>query len=206
MTQKIIFLNGPPRSGKDTIASYLQGKYNNVYLGKMANHLKRMAHTSVGLYNLLPDGLESVKDEPLSELPFNPITGKHYTPRELYIHIAERFLKPCFGEAYFGKMLLKEILCSAAHLTPNPLWVISDSGFREEAEPLIELFGKENSFIFHLYRPGTDFSKDSRSYWRHEGVMALRVDNDETLDSLFKLVDTLISYPIKGVTHENRRT
>ena len=133
----IILLNGPPRCGKDTSARMLQSLIPGAWDFKLSKRLKEMTH---GLYGIganvegrwhwpAPhDWFEKRKDEPLAEF-----CG--LTPRQAYIHVSEKYLKPVHGEGILGTWL-------AADIAENPPAVatVSDSGFRAEAERLVAAF------------------------------------------------------------------
>jgi hypothetical protein len=82
------------------------------------------------------------------------------TPRELYISISEDFAKKHSGNSVFGRILARRIEMDKSH----NVFLISDSGFVEEALPLALKFGAENILIVELDRPGCSFEGDSRQY------------------------------------------
>jgi len=183
ITHKIIFLNGPPRSGKDTIAQYMMTKLPNVRHRKFSTRLKQAAKE---MFNLSPElykdlelsGNNALKDEPLPEL-----LGKSW--RQALISLSEDYMKPTYGKDVFGQLLQIELMRRA----PGPFTVISDSGFDYEAVPIIEYFGPRNCFLWRLHRPGCDFSKDSRSHWSTLGsakqITEIDLLNEHELD-MFK--------------------
>lgn len=162
---KVVFFNGPPRSGKDTAAKLMesqlieQGHFPRRF--KFAEALKNAAHAMVGL-DVAPDYFEDVKDFPDSRLPVAP-HGQYMSPRELYIAVSEQMVKPAFGAAFWGKVLLNSMRDTTLRKMTHAL--ITDSGFAEEAEPLAQAFGLENCSQIRMYREGCSFTGDSRSYW-----------------------------------------
>jgi len=149
---KVIFLNGPPRSGKDTIAAFLQKKLKSKTL-KFADPLKKACHALFGL-DVSNEYYDSMKDEEIKAFLKN-------TPRSVYTSMSEDYAKDQFGQTFFSKILLRSI----QEIYPKQsLYVISDSGFIEESTHIAEAVGKENCLMIHLYRDGCDFNKDSRSY------------------------------------------
>lgn len=149
----IIFLQGPPRSGKDTLARFIQAIDPEYAIRKFATEVKVGTHA---YYNLFGDEVEEsenyyeqVKDEPMPEFGW-------LTPRQAYIWYSEKYIKPSLGEDYFGVML-------ADRIRYEDKVVISDSGFEHEAQPIISL--EKPYKIVRLVRDGTSFEKDSRSYW-----------------------------------------
>lgn len=164
----IILLNGPPRVGKDTIGAALSGLFSqdfHVVQRKISKILKEETHRH---YHLVwEDGTpytfnhyEDMKDTPLPEFD-----GR--TPREAYIHLSEDIMKPSRGKDIFGRLILKELQQDEqdARTKGKRLMVIlTDSGFMDEILPISDYFGAKNLLLFQLYRIGTGFAGDSRSY------------------------------------------
>ncbi len=86
MSFKIILVNGPPRSGKDTIGQLLCQRLPLV-LDKFARKLKEAAHALYGMPELPHDHFEACKDTPLEQF-----FGK--SPRQVYIAVSETYFKP----------------------------------------------------------------------------------------------------------------
>lgn len=174
-----IFLNGPPRSGKDTIGTMLArslskasmrskngSEFSFVLVEKFAKPVKEGCH---GLFNLTDmegrvrchDWYEDQKNKPLGDF-------LGMTPREAYIWYSEEVMKPKFGQNVFGRMM-------AARLSPllsvpdgpgarNRIIIFTDSGFECEAKPVLDTFGHDNALLFRLRRDGTSYDGDSRAY------------------------------------------
>ncbi len=185
---KLILLNGPPRSGKDTLGHEVvrllncAGRSAGVY--KFANALKLMTHRTFGVFNHA-DWFEKVKDEP-NESFF----GK--TPRQVYIAMSETFLKPLYGKAIFGKLLADQLRGDSPEVV-----VVTDSGFVEEAICLIDELQPEDVILVHMVRDGFDFSNDSRSYVHLPGTPAYRVNLGPGLCMLSGMADGLLQRLVK---------
>lgn len=168
---KILLLNGPPRSGKDTAGEFISRRAGpNARIFKFAGVLKDMVHGAFGLYGVAPNHFEDVKDQPQQLF-----LGK--TPREMYISMSEDWFKPLYGKDVYGKFLAQKIESfKNAH---GELAIVTDSGFREEAEVLVKTFGAENILLLRVYREGHGFSNDSRSYidLSDYGVRSYDIDN-----------------------------
>ena len=175
---KVIFLNGPPRAGKDTIGHGLVSYLNNdddrfsAEIFKFAKALKDCVHVGLGLSGVPTDHFENVKDTPLKELNWQ-------TPRQCYIRMSENWLKPEFGREVFGNSLrntirLAEDRCDVA--------VVTDSGFGYEAEPIINHYGPENCFLIRVKRQGCDFSGDSRSFIELPQIEQYELLNNGTIE------------------------
>jgi hypothetical protein len=87
---KIVLLNGPPGSGKDTLGNHAADyiPYANTY--KFAEAVKLGTHALYGMPGLPRDWFETTK-----EIPQACFDG--LTPRQAYIHYSEKVVKPIFG-------------------------------------------------------------------------------------------------------------
>ena len=152
MTKKIILLNAPPGAGKDFAANYLANNINNCKLDKFARVLKERTHALYGFPNRSWNYYEDCKD--VSNKDFLKLT-----PRQAYINVSEQYFKPIHGKRVFGELLLQDLQkCS------EEIIAISDSGFLEEAEVLIEKYGEDNVLLIQIHRDGYTFKGDSRDY------------------------------------------
>ena len=102
MNKKIIFFNGPPRSGKDTIVNELLKICANTVNIKFSNPLKTALPVFFGLTSKQLDDLEKDKEVP-SEL----LLGRSW--REVQILLSENWAKPIFGTQVFGNITLNVI-------------------------------------------------------------------------------------------------
>lgn len=161
-TKRVIFLNGPPRSGKDTAAKIVAEltEPRRPAIVKFAMALKLAMHRLYGL-DLPHDYFEVTKDQPRHEF-------YGLKPRDVYIGGAEDYWKKHHGDRIFGTLLLEQLRAEDQLADDNgtrpPLYLVSDSGFRSEAEVLVEAYGPEACLLFRLHRPGATFEGDSRSY------------------------------------------
>ena len=87
--------------------------------------------------------------------------GPKDTLRQLLIRISEEYLKPTYGNSFFGRLAVRELKRSA-----YPLTIFTDSGFYEEAHTVVRSIGRRNTILIRLHREGCDFRNDSRSYLR----------------------------------------
>ncbi len=165
---KVMFLNGPPQCGKDTAGLALLA-----YDGWMNNRIKLLAFktpiidffTKIMGYDL--SNYEQMKNE---QLP-----GAGCTLREAMINFSEKYMKKQFDSFVFGDIALRQM-----QMSPNvDLFVFTDSGFIEEAVPIVNYAGTNNCMTVQIHREGKDFSGDSRSYWTMLGVERVRVTNDD---------------------------
>lgn len=182
---RIVFVNGPPRSGKDTVGVVIAKESPRVVrICKFATEVKDRVHAAYRLFDkqarrpLPSEALESIKEHPQSFL-----LGK--TPREVYIAFSETFMKPLHGEDIFGRLLLGrlqyELACEGGLPAEKQteVVVITDSGFKPEAGVIVEHFGADSCRLIRVHRHGHDFSGDSRDYANIPGIEVHDVDNPE---------------------------
>ncbi len=159
---KILLLNGPPRSGKDTIGEMLRSTFAGLQLRKFAHPIVRFMQQEFGVDMRTVD-----KDS-----PHHLLHGR--TPREVAIAYSEKLCKPLFGVHFFGHRAV-----SGLRLVPSEALVcFTDSGFAHEVKPVADAYGTANLLQILLRRPGTSFHGDSRSYWSLQDIATLEFDND----------------------------
>ena len=158
---KIILLNGPPRCGKDTASDFLCYRYNGVPQ-KISKVLKERTHAWYGVVG--QDGSPARHDyfEDHKDVPQEVFEG--LTPREAYIAMSENYIKPTHGDSYLGRVLARSIRRMDSILRQERTHVVSDSGFRGEAEELVREFGPDKILLVRIHRAGYDFKHDSRGY------------------------------------------
>lgn len=174
---RIVFLNGPPRSGKDETGRIMASVCPHVTLMKFAQPLIDTMTSSFGVSCV--DGVD--KMAPCSEL-----FGRNR--RETAISLSEDFYKPMFGDDVFGKIALQR----SVKVDPTKTIVFTDSGFRSEAEPIIGHYLSASIEMVTISRPGTTFDNDSRSYWRHNKIKSNRVVNSGSYEDLEQQVYALM--------------
>lgn len=154
---KVVIFNGPPRSGKDTVATLLQVRHPDLFIDmKMAYCLKKGVHELLGIQGASSERYNDVKD-----VEDEDFFGK--TPRETYIACAERFLKIEFSQELFGYTWLRRYRHEKI-AEQGLIATISDCGFHQELAPLFRAFGPQNMIMIRIHREGFDYSSDSRNY------------------------------------------
>jgi hypothetical protein len=159
MTQRIILFNGPPRCGKDTAArACMEAEDFNGHsrvFDRMSMPIKRAFAAMMGA-NIDRWGnvelFEAYKED------YNELLSTSY--RIWQIEFSERFMKPHYGQNIFGRLFVNR----QHRQHTNVVTFIPDCGFDIEYTTLSNAFGPENVLVVKIYRPGTDFKGDSRSY------------------------------------------
>lgn len=160
--KNIIILNGPPRSGKDTIAKLIPTLTKEIVYQheKFSDPLKAAVHALWEIPKEIVNRYEELKDIPLSEL-----RGK--TLRRCYIDMAEKLAKKEYGNTFFGQSLCRKLKPREADVA-----IISDGGFAEEIIPLYSLVKVPSDIcLVRLYRDGYSFEMDSRDYIQPEDFL-----------------------------------
>jgi hypothetical protein len=172
--KKIVLLNSAPGSGKDYAGNYIANSTDyKVY--KFARILKERTHALYGLDKAW-DYYEMTKDISLDEF-------MGLTPRQAYINVSQKYFKPVHGNSIFGDILAEEI-------KDDNYVIVTDCGFIEEIQPLINKYGKDSLYLIRIHREGYDFSNDSRGYIYPEGVKAYDINNDGVTN---KYIDEILN-------------
>lgn len=147
-----LVLNGPPNSGKDTLANLLVSSH-----GFTKHQMKDTLYAETAkAFNIEESVFKALaSDRELKELSLPMLND--LTPRQAMIHVSQNIIKPRYGTDYFGNCAAVDCLKNGSQKT-----VFSDGGFVEEIKPLLRVF--EKVVIFHLYKEGSTFLGDSRDY------------------------------------------
>ena len=174
----IVGFNGPPRSGKDTLAEMLanhmdkHGVTTMIVPESLSLPLREIAYAMTG-WQGARDGFtyEAFKTEVFPQLG-------NRTGRQLMIDVSERFLKAVYGQTIMADLLIAR----NSRIGPAVL-LVRDCGFQCEVDPLESWVGVNNLYMVQMFREGCDFSDDSREYVYTRGKMH-QVYNDSDLDHL----------------------
>ena len=161
----VLFLNAPKKVGKDVAASVATSNGLGFRHMKMAARLKTM---TAAIFNVSLDDVkewEKSGNNDLKDIPRVQLMGMSW--REALIMVSEEWMKPKFGKDIFGKFLADDMSFIPRGVTGT---AISDSGFEDEAQPIIRKYKPENCYLIRIHRPDHDFTGDSRSYWSGDGL------------------------------------
>lgn len=182
---KLILLNGPPRSGKDTAAKIIQDyfglRWTVVHDKFSAPHKAAFAAMISGHYDAKHFRVWDYEEH--KEKPIPLLNNASF--RQWQIDFSEKFMKPLYGGAIFAKLFLERR--TPRMRDEGMLCVVSDCGFRVEYETVADAWPHEDLLLLVLRRPGYDFSKDSRHYvevYESDGASFCVIDNGGTLKDL----------------------
>lgn len=168
---KVVILNGPPLSGKDTLADYIAERYCFI---NTTSFKKALDVEVCNYYNVSADFLQSVSSRENKELPQERFNG--LSARGARIHVSEDIFKPEHGKDVFGRLLAFDLLVKGG------AFVISDGGFTEEISALVDSLGAENVSVIRILRDGCTFEGDSRNYFTNAFLEDLGVDFDDLVN------------------------
>lgn len=169
--KKIICLNGPPSSGKDTIANILTYRYGAINL-KLAQPLRDVVSA---VFNITDHIIDKVKNNPIN------IKQSNYRIRDFMIDVSELIIKPKLDENWFSNTLCNRIKSKYIN---EEIIAISDIGFYKELDVIYNTFKDSHDIeLWKIYRTGKDFSTDSRTYFEYP-IKTVLINNFYTLDVL----------------------
>jgi len=204
MTTKMVIFNGPPRSGKDTLANLLADMWQSdlpTLRIRLSLPIRKAAFAIIG-EEYTEERYEELKDQPIPILYLNNVITNvgfkltHHrddgplTLRELVITIADSWCRFTFGMEFWALSAIKATPLLAAK---NPGLVIgSDGGFQPELDCLQSHVGEDNFLLVKVAREGTDWSLDSRGYI--SATQEFFLNNDSTPE---EAVGHVISHMIR---------
>lgn len=185
MSRYVIGISGPPRSGKDTLGTFLSNAVEDTYgaTPRMVALSMPMRHTVFAMMGRAYDGRVYEREKDTAQ---KALGGE--TLREAMIALSEEHVKSRYGKGFWARSAFA--YGDQPH-TATPLAVVTDMGFPEEVEVLEQMFGAHNCMWVQLSRPGFDFSRDSRHFVG--GELAVKLDNTGTnLGAFFPAATRLI--------------
>jgi len=184
--KKVLLINAPPDSGKDEAARIIIDLLTSKGIKSQHKEFKSTLFKAVkSAYGITNEVWEELYTRENKELPSYYLTygGVPISPRQAMINMSEDVMKPLFGEKVFG--------IAAANSLEDGWNIFSDSGFDEEALPIINICGRENVKVLQIIRPNKTFEGDSR-YWLSTHLLGVGVEICKNTGSLEEFHDTLI--------------
>lgn len=169
---RVVFLNGPPGSGKDEAGKHFYTRHG-ARLYKMSGSMKAALTALFGLRHDEAAFVEAHKEQPMNML-------FHWSWRDVQISLSEDWCKPRFGTDFFGQLAVHKLL----EPTSAPFTAITDAGFYHEVVPILQAFGPSNCLLIRLRREGCTYDSDSRSYLVLDDYGVKTVDLDNKLPLL----------------------
>lgn len=169
--EKVIIMNCPPRSGKDTMALRVARRLDFGILS-FKGKLIEIALTISGIDE---HEWEKRYESSKKEEPWDKLGG--LSQRNYLIKISEEWVKPVHGKTYFGDRVLEDIQRGS-----YDGYVIPDGGFKEEVLPLKNGL-PDSLLILQWGRDGCTFEYDSRDYVMDFPDITRRIrDNNTSID------------------------
>lgn len=180
----LIIFNGPPRTGKDHAARFIERQIETVgvcpvAISRIADVLKQHTHEKYGLTGMPPHLFEEVKDNPRPE--FGGLT-----PREAYIRHFRDDLEPRWGESALGDLFARRLHeQSLANDQPGTVHLLPGAGYWPEVAPIAAMFDPDRILLLRIERdglpgiPGSDYRGDL-SELEEMGVWTENIHNDFT--------------------------
>lgn len=182
---KIILLNAPSMVGKDVAAKHLTEVRQSVHM----EFKTPLFDLTRFFFSLSKDEFDKLYSRDLKEVKRYHLGNRSI--RQAMIFVSEEVVKPNFGADFFGKKSV-ELVRAALNEGGNENFVYSDSGFKREAEALVDAFGADNVAVVRIYRDGYTFDGDSRRYLEQEDLPNTRfidVHNEGTLDEFLEKME-----------------
>lgn len=157
MTRLVVVLNGPPCSGKNYITDQLIKHLAISDITSEELMFKTGLYKETAKQYFMPyyGFVDLATNRTTKDLPNERLGG--ISPREALINVSENYIKPLLGKDYFAKELLENI-------KDKDVYIISDGGFKEEIQTLIDSPKISRLLLVQLMAPGCFFEGDSRSY------------------------------------------
>jgi len=174
MPVKYLILNGPPSSGKTTIAReivrVLGGRGKIAVQDSFAAPMKHFIATALGeRYQQMN------KEKARPELNGASV-------RDFLIDLSQNYMKVKYGDDIFGRWLMHRTLRDPV---TNPDYVVvDDGGFAPEIEAVT------NRTVIRVVRPGCSFARDSRGYVQ---IFNYPFINDGDMTSLWMQCEKIVS-------------
>ena len=176
----LIFLNGMPRSGKDTVGSIIV----DVFGGECVKMTEPIDKAFVSLFGL-QDWQFQLLREKFKETPMPVGDIDHgVSLRDFYIRFSEDFLKPLLGPGIFGNLASARI----SQLLSEGNVVVTDCGFNDEVRGVLDEVSPSACWGLEIRRDGTSWDSRERIDWDSHGIEYTAIGNNGSFEDLQDLV------------------
>ena len=186
---KLILINGPAGSGKDTIGKALSETIkdqHSILIEKLAYPIKRAVAAA---FDMTPEQYTYFFESPAKneEQPFFFMK----TPRQVLTDFSEIYIKPRLGHQTFAELLCRRL----DKQSDIDVCIVTDCGFEDEYQHLAKQYGERNVVVLRLFRDGCDFKGDSRNYITDtftDCAGIIDVNNNSTVESCVSTLLTIL--------------
>jgi hypothetical protein len=184
----IIWLNGPPKSGKDTCANYIKDKLgtNQCLHIKLADPINRALR---GLFSHIDEETWVELRESKKDVKVNILMNKSL--RDSFISFSEDWAKKFYSPDIFGIIASERIRLAVKQNKDIHTVVVSDSGFPEELLAVKKAISNAKHFLIRIHREGCNYTNDSRSYLSNVCETEVDIQNTSFL-VLFRELDKVL--------------
>lgn len=188
----ILGFNGPPKSGKDTLAVALEKLLAESAPDLQVHRLALAATMRAGAMAILgmtggDKFYSDIKDKPLGVL-----NGETF--RRFMIDMSEVFVKKVYGRDFWSRLLYSRN--QTWWNKPKQILLVTDIGFQEEVQFFCE--HSTHTVICQLDREKLDFSSDSRGYvWsaaQHGGANFAYSNNETPEEGAERILKVIHKY------------
>ena len=185
----VIMFNGPPRSGKDSACEIIMKHFPEVHYAYFKDILYEETAKILGLnYSFWARVCQNnnLKDLPMLDLTPGKSSGL-MTPRDILIYLAEKVLKPKYGQDFIARgtadTIVELIQLQREQSNEAAVIVVPDLGFDYEIDTVRKMIPDAHVVSVAVYRPGFTFEGDSRNYVKDPGFGLHNTGSYEDLEN-----------------------
>ena len=185
----VIMFNGPPRSGKDSACEIIMEHFPEVHYAYFKEVLYRESAKILGLdFNFWASVCQNgdLKDKTMLTM-VDGETGAVMTPRDILIYLAEKVLKPKYGQDFIARgtadTIIELIQLQREQSNEAAVIVVPDLGFDYEIDTFRDRLPDAHVISVAIHRPGFTFEGDSRSYVKDPGFGLHNTGSYEDLEN-----------------------
>ena len=163
----IIMFNAPPQSGKDTCADAIMSAFKGVRKVNFKDSLYKRSAAILGYDLAFWTSIcqnNDLKDKPMRDIKIGTQIIRNATPRNMLIAVAEKVIKPEFGNNIFAVDALNSIRQHMLNNIGGNIFVMPDCGFDYEADVIKGAFPNAKVVVVQIEREGHTFDNDSRDW------------------------------------------